>query len=332
MSHDLTDRALDFVRQSSEDEFMLYVHYFDPHGPYDPPEELMRRFTDTVHPEPVGLYTQLRPELDRYLGEGFGPGEARYEDQQLRYDAEIVDVDDAIRALFDGLDALGVADDTLVVLTSDHGEEFLDHGYIEHAWTLYDESIHVPLVFWAPGALEPSRVAEPASLADVLPSVVALMGMPDNGRTYDGRALFDARGQSSRVTAPIVSELLVHHRNVMRAVTLGEWKYIQARQFLTPEGRTQLVQRGEGRAQKQLESVPFDPWSPIVREELFNLRDDPRETTNLSLAEPARLAQMRAVLADFEARARELAPAQQGTAEELSQDEEMAERIRAIGY
>jgi arylsulfatase len=332
MSHELTETALDFVRGADGDPFLMYIHYFDPHGPYDPPDELKRRFTDAPHPDPVGLYTELRPDLDRYLAEGFGPGEARYEDQVLRYDAEMVDVDDAIRALFDGLGEMGVRDDTLVVLTSDHGEEFLDHGYVEHAWTLYQESIHVPLLFWAPGALEPARVTRPASVVDIAPTVTALLGLPHETGLYDGRPLFDADGRPVASTAPVVSELLIQHRNVLRAVTHGDWKYIQMRKWLSPEERTQLIRRKENRAIKEAQGVAFDPWSPVVHEELYNLRDDPGETTDLSASEPQRLEQMRAVLADFESRARERAPSQQGTADELSLDAEMAERIRSIGY
>ena len=101
---------------------------------------------------------------------------------------------------------------------------------------------------------------------------------------------------------------------------------------LTPDQRTELIERRESRAIKELEGVPFDPWSPVVREELFNLRDDPNELDDLSESQPDQLERMRSLLADFEARAREIAPAQQGTAEELSIDEEMAERIRSIGY
>ena len=177
----LSERALEFVRECDDDPFMLYLHYFDPHGPYDPPEELKRRFTDEIHPDPVGLYTQLRKRVPEYVSKGFGPGDPLYEDQQVRYDAEITWTDQALKSLFDGLAELGLADNTLVVITSDHGEEFLDHGFVEHAWTLYQESVHVPLIFWWPGVLEPARVPQRVSLVDVLPTVQLLQGIDSTG-------------------------------------------------------------------------------------------------------------------------------------------------------
>jgi len=332
MSHELTSRALDFVRESPDDPFMMYVHYFDPHGPYDPPHELKLRFTDAPYPDPVGLYTDLRPRLMQYVNQGFAPGEERFEDMVLRYDAEIVDVDDAIRQLFEGLEELGVADDTVVVLTSDHGEEFLDHGNMGHAWAIYDESIHVPLVFWAPGVLEPARVARAASVADIAPSLTALMNLPAEQGGHDGRPLFDAQGAQTTGAAPIVTELLIQHRNVIRAVTMDDWKYIQARRLLTPAERMRIVAGHEQQSINQMVEQPFDPWSPVVREELFNLADDPGELEDLSESQPVQLLRMRSLLAEFELRARALGATQQGTAEELSIDAEMAERIRSIGY
>jgi arylsulfatase A-like enzyme len=332
MSHELTNTALAFVRESPDDPFMMYVHYFDPHGPYDPSHELKLRFTDAPHPDPVGLYTDLRPRLNQYLENGFAPGEERFEDMVLRYDAEIVDVDDAIRDLFAGLEELGVADDTLVVLTSDHGEEFLDHGNMGHAWAIYDESIQVPLVFWAPGVLEPARVSRPASVADIAPTLTALLDLPAEAGAHDGRPLFDAEGGQVTGTAPIVTELLIQHRNVLRAVTAGDWKYIQARRWLTPAERMKVVAGREQQTINKMAKLPFDPWSPVVREELFNLADDPDELVDLSGSQPVQLERMRSLLADFESRSRELGATQQGTAEELSIDAEMAERIRSIGY
>ncbi len=331
MGHELTERALRFVRDAGDEPFMMYVHYFDPHGPYEPPEALYTRFADEVFADPIGLYTELRPRVPEYVAQGFGPGDPRYEDQQVRYDAEIVDTDDAIRALVDGLREAGVADDTTLVLTSDHGEEFLEHGFVEHAWTLYEESVHVPLVVWDPSRLPPARVSRPVSLVDVVPTVTALHGVSRDGRPTDGHVLLDVSGAPSPPAVPVVSELLVQHRNVVRSVVVGPWKYLQARRWLNPVQRS-VICRAERKHELAAQERPFDPWSPVVHEELYDLSQDPGERRDLSGTEPTQLARMREVLAALERRAKEVAPGQQGRADEQEMDQEMLDAIKAIGY
>ena len=129
LSRPLSDRALAFVDGAGDQKFMMYLHYFDPHGPYDPPEELYRRFSKKAVEKRLTLYHHARPLLPQLVEQGFGPGEERFEDLLLRYDAEIADVDRAVESLFQGLEDRGKLDNTLVVFTADHGEEFLDHGF-----------------------------------------------------------------------------------------------------------------------------------------------------------------------------------------------------------
>ena len=328
-SHRLTERALDFVAGCDDESFMLYLHYLDPHGPYEPPVELRERIGASVHPDPIRLYLDLRREVPEFVDAGFGPGEARFEDMVARYDAEISDLDNALRALFDGLKAAGRLDRTLVVLTADHGEEFLEHGFIEHAWTLYDESIHVPLVFWAPDELSTARIDTPVSHVDILPTVTRLMDVPHDPRLSDGVPLFDESGRPAPSTRPIVSELLIQHRCVVRSATLGQWKYIQARRWLTPGERSEASQH-ERQLELAAREVEFDTWGEIVREELFDLAQDPRETKNLLATEPERAADMRAILLAHEQRSRRANADQQGAPRDL--DEEERQRLEELGY
>ncbi len=331
MSHALTERALSFAANAGDEPFMMYVHYFDPHAPYEPPQELQLEFTDEIYPDPVGLYTQLRPAVPEYVARGFGPGDPQFEDQQVRYDAEIRDTDNALRALFAGLEELGVADDTLVVITSDHGEEFLDHGFVEHAWTLYEESVHVPLLVWNPQRRAARRVARPVSLVDIVPTVTTFQGVARDGKPTDGHVLLDEQGAASPPSVPVVSELLIQHRNVLRSAVVGEWKYIQARRWLTPQQRS-LVAQSERKHELRAQETEFDTWSPVVHEELYNLATDPGESENLVASEPQRLTTMREALRLFEQRARSTAAGQQGAADEQPMDQDQLDAIKAIGY
>jgi arylsulfatase len=328
MNDALTDRALAFAAERPGERFLMYVHYLDPHGPYTPAPELQRRFTDEILEDRVKLYAEVRPRLDEFLADGFAPGERRFEDMVVRYDAEIASVDQSLERLFDGLADLGLGDDTLFVFTSDHGEEFLDHGFVEHGWTVYDEATNVPLVFWAPPVLAPARIDTPVSLADVLPTLAALTGVRTD-RPGDGLALFapDARPLTDR--DPVVVELLVPHRGVMRSTVQGHWKLIQARKWLTPSERS-VVSRDENPS--RTEPDRFDTFGPIVREELYDLANDPGERTNLIETHPEKAEELRRILAAHEQRARTSAPAAQGALNPDDLDPEALEQIRALGY
>ena len=133
------------------------------------------------------------------------------------------------------------------------------------------------------------------------------------------------------VRTPVLGELLIQHRNVLRSVTVGPWKYIQARQWLNPRQRSALV-RNERKHEEAALEVDFDPWGPVVREELFNLTDDPRETRNLKNSEPELLEQLQAVMQLFEKRAREISPEQGGRGEAPELDQAMLDALKAIGY
>ena len=86
-----------------------------------------------------------------------------------------------------GLEERGRLGETLVVFTSVHGEELLDHGYLGHAWTLYDEVLHVPLIIRGPAVLTPSRTEVRVSLVDLLPTLLNIYAIPHDSGGFDGK-------------------------------------------------------------------------------------------------------------------------------------------------
>jgi arylsulfatase len=325
-SSKVSERALEFVRREPGKPFMLYLHYLDPHGPYEPPPEMVQRFAKEPFANPVGLYLEARPRIERLLKEGFGPGEPRFEDLVLRYDAEIADTDRALAQLFEGLEPLGVLERTLIVVTADHGEEFLEHGFLEHGWTLFQESVRIPLVFWAKG-LPPERVAARVSTVDVAPTVLALLEIPHDG-PGEGSALFrrvDRRWQVEAPSQPYIGELLIPERNVVRTVIAGDWKYVAAQRWVPPAQRV----KAEKRQWLGLEVPAIDVWGPPVREALYNLAQDPHETRNLAEAMPEVRSRLAATLKTYQASVQSHATAAKPPAKRTEKD---AERLRALGY
>jgi arylsulfatase len=286
---ELSAAALAFARAPRDRPFLMYVHYLDPHGPYDPTPAHLRKFAPAPLPSPLGLYADVRSRLAELVAEGFGPGEARFDDMVARYDAEIADTDVAIAELFAGLDGQGLLDRTIVVLTADHGEELLDHGFVEHAWTLYEEVLRVPLVFWPATVLPGLDGRRRAATVDVLPTLLALVGIAAPAG-LDGRSLL------TKGDAPLVAELAIAERSVLRTVIDGRWKYVAAAKWLPPPARSAAA-RVENDLRRQGGERGVDRCGPTVHEELYDLVADPSEHHNRVADDAGHLEALRAALA-----------------------------------
>ncbi len=183
-SDKVTDAAKLVLDRAGKRPFFLYVHYFDPHWYYNHHPE----FDETS-----GYTGSLRSGED--IGE-IRKKSATLTDADIAYleglyREEIAYTDDQIGKLLAHLQELGLADDTLVVVAADHGEEFREHGWIGHTANLYDNLIHVPLIFWMPGRLQPHEVDATVSLLDVLPTLDALTatGTPTPAPQRRGKSL-----------------------------------------------------------------------------------------------------------------------------------------------
>ena len=151
-----------------DERFFLFLHTYTVHD-YDPPESYLRC-------EELGCARPAVPLRTRTPEEGaaFTP-EMRAHVVHL-YDAALRYADERLGRLLARMDELGLLDETLVVVTSDHGEEFFEHGALQHGRTLYEELLAIPLIFAGPG-IEPRVLERPALLADVAPTVLARLGL-----------------------------------------------------------------------------------------------------------------------------------------------------------
>lgn len=165
----------------------FFVHLWDVHYDLLPPPPYDRMFD----PDYVGDF----PGYAYRRAAAFKPGMAKadYEHVLALYDGEIRYTDDTIAGMLANLERAGLLANTVVVVTSDHGDEFLEHGGKGHRRTLFQEVLAIPLVFWAPGRLAPARVKTSASLIDVAPSILAITGTRGL-EDITGRSLFDSDG------------------------------------------------------------------------------------------------------------------------------------------
>jgi arylsulfatase A-like enzyme len=189
--------AARWLQGHHERNFFLFVHTYQVHAPYRPPPEYATLFADVPAREP-----------------------APFAEDALAYDREARFMDDELAKLLATVDRLGIGEDTIVIITSDHGEEFGEHGGIGHGRTLHREVLQVPLIVFAPAIATPRRVDTPASLIDVAPTVLDLLGIaPDPG--YRGTSLAPAlRGEPMPADRAVFGEVDRVERQLYRQLSV----------------------------------------------------------------------------------------------------------------
>jgi len=268
----------------------LYMHYMEPHSPYVPPMEFRRRFGLPI--DHKARARAINDALSQFRWE-----ELRGQSlDRLRalYDGEIASLDSEIRKFLYGLGARGLLDNSIVILTSDHGEEFREHGGMLHGRTLFEESVRIPLLI-VPWTGKTRRVvSERVSLIDLAPTLVDLLGLPPEP-THEGRSLTALmRGEGG--PADVRLELL--------------------RMDEKRDGRTHSggLLRGD-------EKLLLDRDGEAAT---YHLTDDPKEARPQPVDAP--------LLEAFRARSIELVQRANPEAESQPLDDEMIERLRTLGY
>jgi arylsulfatase A-like enzyme len=186
-SNEVTAAVLEDLRELSVQDhpWLLFAHYFDAHEDYVPPPPFETRFDPDYTGPVTGKHVLGNPLLrTRAPGNG-GRLVRRASDRDLEhvialYEGEVAWVDDHLGKVLRELDARGVADRTLVIVVSDHGEEFFEHGGLGHRHTLFEESLRVPMLLRLPGVLPSGRtVRGVVSVADLLPTILDILGLSE---------------------------------------------------------------------------------------------------------------------------------------------------------
>jgi arylsulfatase len=244
---------LAWLDQHGREPFAVLLHLFDAHDPtFVPPREFLEG----------RLSFALPAELPRYVPDpavlGLGADPRRLVEL---YDAELAFMDRELERVLERLAALGVRDETLVVVAADHGEAFGEHDFFTHG-LLYREHLQVPLVLQGPGLPAGVVIDARARLVDVMPTLVELFGLPPPAGIQDGQSLAGwIRGDPPR-DRDLYAE--VHHAQ-------DDQRGREAAMYTLVRGRWKYVHRPES-----------------GRHELFDLDADPAEAVNLYDAERGR--------------------------------------------
>jgi arylsulfatase A-like enzyme len=290
-------------------QWFYFAEPYPTHLPYNPPQayyemfvepdfrpdDATRRRLDIVRSRMILHPPDVKAAIEVTQEDAIGEGDASHKRSSAIVEFEPQDAP-GVRALYDGevrvfddmvgrwlakLESLGILDDTLIILTADHGEELLERGHVGHTscnlkGTLYDECIHVPLILRCPKWLPAGAVVrQQVSQVDVMPTLFDLLGLemplPPDGQSLlpliTGQSL-TFREESFAETPPAGWQALPGDNRRIRCVRTAEWKLI----------------------------VHHDPTSGTERSELYNLTQDPGERLNLIDKEPTTARRLRASL------------------------------------
>ncbi|MEN8160010.1 MAG: sulfatase [Myxococcota bacterium] len=278
--------------------FFLFLHFYDAHSDYTPQRSYRTRLVGDYDGEVTGSTDQLLRIQE--AGKTLSDADVRF----LRelYDAEIRELDDVLAGFFASLEARGRLQDTLIVLTSDHGEEFQEHGGLLHGDTQYQEVLAVPLILRGPGIPRGRVVTEPVSLVDVVPTVLAVLGVPGAG-AFDGIDLSPSWADSPE---PLPRRLLFSDASHLVGKGHGGRGY--PRRMVRDGDEKLCTDRSTGDA------------------ELYDLSRDPGETDDLARRRPERVAELLAALAEHVS----------GRVDAEANDQPLSEQerslLRSLGY
>ncbi len=296
------ERVLQWIEDHAAEPFFLFVHTYVVHD-YDPPPGYLAC-------REAGC-TSERTDFKEFLltrGTGWVPREVEDADREHLshlYDAALRYVDQELGRLLGRLAELGLAERTLVVITSDHGEELFERGFVQHGKTLFEELLRIPLVMRVPHRA-PQVIDEPVMSADIAPTILGALGLPPDPR-MQGIDVLRARPDAHFGERPIWSEI---HDDFVHKYSLRDpsgWKLIHA----PPDDEVVFPSPRE--------------WS------LFDLSSDPGETRDVAGEEPERLERLRASLERQRSALEKLARGLD-TVEEGEVREETLEQLRQLGY
>jgi len=301
-----------WLERNGDKNFFIFIHTYQPHDPYACPYPYKTMFLDEKpkwrHLDLSG-YLGGKGEIYRELPEkecqniiGLYDGEIRYSDERL------------IKRLLEKLKEMNLYDQTMVIFTSDHGEEFYDHGSWLHGQNLYDESLKVPLIIKFPESrFAGKRVESVVRLIDIMPTILDELGIDFSDYELEGKSLIpllkEEDSQDRIFLADIGNNVLNSHVPQKMTINFGKYKLILNKEFSREDLRFFL-------------SPP--PSIPSV--ELYDLAQDPHEKRNIAAEKRDLVAQLTSQVEKIYQQARKKRE------EKVKIDEELKRELKALGY
>lgn len=293
---DIRAQAVQWLEKHHERDFFFWSHFLDPHEPYEPP-------ADYYPPgEPPGRIPRNAIDFIQIRKGLFNPSEEQQEWARKLYLAELRYVDDNIGLLIDWLKRLDLYDDALIIFTSDHGEEFWDHGACGHGHSLHREVINVPLIIKLPQSSVKTTVNRFVSNGSLLATTLDLAGVDYDPKWLSSGSLVPAwqPGAADLPAASVVSTGILFGQQ-QEAVLFDRYKF------------TRKIKSG--------------------KQELYDLEADPRERRSIAESQPNAVGKAMKYLLEYHERSIRLRREYGIGAEAgMELDAETLEHLKSLGY
>lgn len=332
-ARDYVDRAAEWLEEQSGGPFFLFLHVFDPHDPFEPrPPDDVRWADPEVAEQHREWQERVREVIEDPLLKDFGmPSRSELEEAGIDpdayvahdvdwYDGSIRGMDSQVARLLGRLDEMGLSDEVLVAFTSDHGEEFLEHGRTFHGQSVYGELAQVPLILWRPGLVPAGTVVdETVRSIDLMPTLLELSGL--------ARPEF-LQGQS-------LAPLLRAERGGGENDTGRQWR---PRPAVVEKARIETF-GGPPPMDTESRAIVHEGWKLVHHAqraegtpeyELFDHRTDRLDLHDLAADHPEVVSRLAAQLERWREGAQAARLPEAERAEDLSAEER--ERLRSLGY
>ena len=292
--------------KSAPRPFFLWLHYMNPHEPYNPPDRYLKQINyqgflkpPFFYNDPFALPGDLShpQEMEVKLGFIFFAKKDKDYIHDL-YLAQLRYLDEKVGELAQTVKDSGLEKNTIIIFASDHGEEFWEHDNMGHGASLYDELLHVPLIIWG-GGLKPRVVEEQVEMLDLVPSLADLLGMEPNP-DWQGKSFGHALESGGTVSPRIIFAEGLQRPEEMKGIRTGNYKLVVG-----------LLTR------KML---------------LYNLKDDPLEQENVFADKPELAKDLFNQIMDWSAKNVLVRSKYHGRPMSPEQIKENEDRMRAAGY
>jgi len=308
---ELVEKSLNWLKNNRDKKHFLFLHTYQPHDPYANASEYGQLFVKKDHPwKKIELFQYLS-QIESPLPFPFIPlDENQRENIVALYDGEIRYTDEKlIKPLIAGLKDMDLYDNTMLIITSDHGEEFYEHGMWMHGGQLYNELIRVPLIIKFPRSKHGGKgIPKNISLVDIVPTILKELGIAYAEHDFDGKDISHLLSSDKASDRFCFSEIPVKGNLGKISVVHKDFKLIFNR--IVHEDRFE-------------DQAPSDEW------ELYNLREDPGELKNLAAPGEERVKFLMTKIEEY----LQKEPRAKTTGKEKPViDEELMKRLKALGY
>lgn len=306
-------KALSWLKANGDTRFFSWFHFISPHQPYTQ-RDLAKKFYDPA-------YNGVFPEHTGKGNDWMEADASEYPRIRSLYDGEVFYADSIFGAIIDQLEAQGLLENTIVVLTSDHGEEFKDHGEFAHK-RVYEEVIALPFILYHPDATPGVRTAVNYSNVDLLPTLSGMLGL-EYERPAAGRDL----SQEGFPNTPQISLGMTNRKYRAASIVNGRYKLIT---FCKP-----FVGEGEVFSDPRFDRPFIHPLEgDEMRFELYDLVEDPHEKNNLCGTHADEISNlfMRLTAQLGKPPCDAITDATKGIAPESKLDDDTVEKLKALGY